>query len=76
MARSAANRQQSQYGPQSTQTYLRGIQTTNSNGEVTFTTIYPGLVSRLGDALSRRGDEAHSAELQLRVERTVRSAEL
>jgi protocatechuate 3,4-dioxygenase beta subunit len=24
------------------QTYLRGIQTTDANGEVTFTTIYPG----------------------------------
>ena len=32
----------SQYGSQTTQTYLRGIQTSNSNGEVTFTTIYPG----------------------------------
>jgi len=32
----------SQYGTQTTQTYLRGIQTTNSNGEVTFTTIFPG----------------------------------
>jgi protocatechuate 3,4-dioxygenase beta subunit len=32
----------SQYGTQTTQTFLRGIQTTNSNGEVTFTTIYPG----------------------------------
>ncbi len=32
----------SQYGTQTTQTYLRGIQTTNANGEVTFTTIYPG----------------------------------
>jgi protocatechuate 3,4-dioxygenase beta subunit len=32
----------SQYGTQATQTFLRGIQTTNSNGEVTFTTIYPG----------------------------------
>jgi len=32
----------SQYGTQTTQTYLRGIQTTNSNGEVIFTTIYPG----------------------------------
>jgi protocatechuate 3,4-dioxygenase beta subunit len=32
----------SQYGTQTTQTYLRGIQTSNSNGEVTFTTIYPG----------------------------------
>ena len=30
------------YGTQSTQTFLRGIQTTNSNGDVTFTTIYPG----------------------------------
>jgi protocatechuate 3,4-dioxygenase beta subunit len=32
----------SQYGTQTAQTYLRGIQTTNSNGEVTFTTVYPG----------------------------------
>jgi protocatechuate 3,4-dioxygenase beta subunit len=32
----------SQYGTQTTQTYLRGIQTTNANGEVTFITIYPG----------------------------------
>jgi protocatechuate 3,4-dioxygenase beta subunit len=32
----------SQYGSQATQTFLRGIQTTNGNGEVTFTTIYPG----------------------------------
>ena len=32
----------SQYGTQTTQTFLRGIQTTNSGGEVTFTTIYPG----------------------------------
>jgi protocatechuate 3,4-dioxygenase beta subunit len=32
----------SQYGTQTTQTFLRGIQTTNSNGEVTFRTIYPG----------------------------------
>jgi len=32
----------SQYGTQTAQTYLRGIQTTNSAGEVTFTTIYPG----------------------------------
>lgn len=32
----------SQYGTQTTQTFLRGIQTTNANGEVTFTTIYPG----------------------------------
>jgi protocatechuate 3,4-dioxygenase beta subunit len=32
----------SQYGTQSTQTYLRGIQTTNADGAVTFTTIYPG----------------------------------
>ena len=30
------------YGNQTTQTYLRGIQTTNAGGEVTFTTIYPG----------------------------------
>jgi protocatechuate 3,4-dioxygenase beta subunit len=32
----------SQYGTQTAQTYLRGIQTTNTNGEVTFTTLYPG----------------------------------
>ena len=32
----------SQYGTQVGQTFLRGIQTTNTNGEVTFTTIYPG----------------------------------
>lgn len=32
----------SQYGAQVGQTFLRGIQTTNANGEVTFTTIYPG----------------------------------
>lgn len=32
----------SEYGTQTRQTYLRGIQTTNANGEVTFTTIYPG----------------------------------
>ena len=32
----------SQYGTQATRTFLRGIQTSNSNGEVTFTTIYPG----------------------------------
>jgi protocatechuate 3,4-dioxygenase beta subunit len=32
----------SQYGTQRTQTFLRGIQTTNGSGEVTFTTIYPG----------------------------------
>jgi protocatechuate 3,4-dioxygenase beta subunit len=32
----------SQYGTQTAQTYLRGIQTTNSNGDVTFVTIYPG----------------------------------
>ena len=32
----------SQYGSQTGQTYLRGIQTTNSGGEVTFTTVYPG----------------------------------
>jgi protocatechuate 3,4-dioxygenase beta subunit len=32
----------SQYGTQTSQTFLRGIQTTNANGEVTFTTIYPG----------------------------------
>lgn len=32
----------SQYGTQAAQTYLRGIQTTNSSGQVIFTTIYPG----------------------------------
>lgn len=32
----------SSYGSQTGQTYLRGIQVTNGNGEVTFTTIYPG----------------------------------
>jgi len=32
----------SQYGTQTTQTYLRGIQTTDASGEVTFVTIYPG----------------------------------
>jgi protocatechuate 3,4-dioxygenase beta subunit len=32
----------SQYGSQQNQTFLRGIQTTDANGEVTFTTIYPG----------------------------------
>ncbi|MGE3275922.1 MAG: intradiol ring-cleavage dioxygenase [Vicinamibacterales bacterium] len=32
----------SQYGTTRSATYLRGIQTTNGNGEVTFTTIYPG----------------------------------
>ncbi len=32
----------SQYGSETAQTFLRGIQTTNSSGEVTFTTIYPG----------------------------------
>ena len=32
----------SQYGTQTQQTYLRGIQTTNANGEATFLTIYPG----------------------------------
>ena len=32
----------SQYGTQASQTYLRGIQTTNANGEVVFTTVYPG----------------------------------
>lgn len=32
----------SQYGSQTDATWLRGIQTTNANGEVTFTTIYPG----------------------------------
>jgi protocatechuate 3,4-dioxygenase beta subunit len=32
----------SQYGSQTSATFLRGIQTTNASGEVTFTTIYPG----------------------------------
>ena len=32
----------SEYGTQTAQSYLRGIQTTDSNGRVTFTTIYPG----------------------------------
>jgi protocatechuate 3,4-dioxygenase beta subunit len=32
----------SQYGTQTAQTYLRGIQTTNAEGQVTFTTVYPG----------------------------------
>ena len=32
----------SQYGNQTTRTYLRGIQTTNASGQVIFTTIYPG----------------------------------
>ena len=32
----------SQYGTQTAQTYLRGIQTTNGDGRVTFTTVYPG----------------------------------
>jgi protocatechuate 3,4-dioxygenase beta subunit len=32
----------SQYGSVASQTFLRGIQTTDANGTVTFTTIYPG----------------------------------
>jgi protocatechuate 3,4-dioxygenase beta subunit len=32
----------SQYGSQTSATFLRGIQTTNGNGEVSFTTVYPG----------------------------------
>jgi protocatechuate 3,4-dioxygenase beta subunit len=32
----------SEYGSQTTQTYLRGIQTTDANGQVSFMTIYPG----------------------------------
>jgi len=32
----------SQYGSQTARTFLRGIQTTNAAGQVTFTTIYPG----------------------------------
>jgi protocatechuate 3,4-dioxygenase beta subunit len=32
----------SEYGSQTTQTHLRGIQTTDASGQVNFTTIYPG----------------------------------
>ena len=32
----------SQYGHSRQQTFLRGIQTTNANGQVTFLTVYPG----------------------------------
>jgi protocatechuate 3,4-dioxygenase beta subunit len=32
----------SQYGTQARETYLRGIQTTDASGDVSFTTIYPG----------------------------------
>jgi protocatechuate 3,4-dioxygenase beta subunit len=32
----------SEYGSQAAQTFLRGIQTTNAGGEVSFTTIFPG----------------------------------
>jgi protocatechuate 3,4-dioxygenase beta subunit len=32
----------SQYGSERTETYLRGVQTTNASGAVTFVTIYPG----------------------------------
>ena len=32
----------SQYGTERAQTYLRGIQTTDANGQVRFTTVYPG----------------------------------
>ena len=32
----------SEYGTQTAETFLRGIQTTNGNGDVVFTTIYPG----------------------------------
>lgn len=32
----------SQYGTQTTQTYLRGTQTTNASGDANFVTIYPG----------------------------------
>lgn len=32
----------SEYGSQTAQTYLRGIQTTDANGQVNFTTVYPG----------------------------------
>ena len=32
----------SQYGSERARTYLRGIQTTDANGQVRFTTVYPG----------------------------------
>jgi protocatechuate 3,4-dioxygenase beta subunit len=32
----------SEYGSQTAQTYLRGIQTTDASGQVNFTTVYPG----------------------------------
>ena len=32
----------SEYSSQTTQTYLRGIQTTDASGQVNFTTVYPG----------------------------------
>ena len=32
----------SEYGTQTSATWLRGVQTTNANGDVTFTTVYPG----------------------------------
>ncbi len=32
----------SEYGSERAETYLRGVQTTNAAGEVTFTTVYPG----------------------------------
>jgi protocatechuate 3,4-dioxygenase beta subunit len=32
----------SEYGSGAGQTFLRGVQTTDANGQVTFTTIYPG----------------------------------
>jgi protocatechuate 3,4-dioxygenase beta subunit len=32
----------SEYGSQTSQTYLRGIQTTDANGQVSVMTIYPG----------------------------------
>ena len=41
LARDAAGNY-SEYGTQSAETFLRGIQTTNGTGEVVFTTIYPG----------------------------------
>ena len=34
----------SQYGTQTTQTFLRGIQTTNGNGDVTFTTLMVSVI--------------------------------
>ena len=43
----------SQYGSERAQTYLRGIQTTDANGQVRFTTVYPGCVPGSRNAHSR-----------------------